>query len=230
MGLAWHPYRSARAVKPDWMLVSVGLMALALLITSSIRSTPPHAVTAFGTQIGGLRALGDNESLILFEDLGTGPDPDWSGGARDDSHVGLGAIWLAAPDGAAITRAIALPPGTVRGIVSLDLIAIDAWALARLEVAVNGAPVLRQGFAAGQPEVLAPGGITLRSRLSPPQELGFAAGPGLEESRLTVEMAIPVTDPELRLSILPLPAPGAATDAAPPLWAIDNLVVIAAGG
>lgn len=230
MGLVWHPYRSARAVKPDWMLVSVGLMALALVITSSIRSTPPHAVTAFGTQIGGLRALGESERLILFEDLGTGPDPAWSGGARDDSHAGLGAIWLATSEGVAMTREIALPPGTVRGIVSLDLIAIDAWALEQLEVAVNGAPVLRHGFADGHSEVLAPDGITVRSRLFPPQELGFAAGPGQEETRLTVEMAIPVTDPELLLSILPLPAPGAAPDAAPPLWAIDNLMVIAAGG
>ena len=235
MGGSVRPRYLLRVVKLDWMLVAVGLMALALLVASLIRSAPPYPVTAFGTKIGGLRALGATERLVLFEDLSTGPAPGWSGGQRDETQVGLGAIWLATPTDAPMTRRIALPPQTQRSIVTMDLIAIDAWALERLELSVNGAPVLRQSFssqpdliAARHQEVLAQDGITLRSRLAGPQELGFAAGPGLWETRLSVEMAITTTAPELQLSITPLPAPDASADARPPMWAIDNLMVIAA--
>jgi hypothetical protein len=235
MGVSQRPYKSPRVVNLDWMLVSVGLMALALLAASLIRTVPSYAVAEFGTKIGGLRALTETERLVLFEDLSTSPDPDWASGQRDDTQVGLGAIWLASPADAPMTRRIALPPQTQRSIVTMELIAIDAWALERLELSVDGTPVLRQSFsaepaliAAQRTEILAQNGIVLQSRLDSPQELGFATGPGLEETRLSVEMAITTNAPELRLSIVPLPAPDAAADVRPPMWAIDNLMVIAA--
>ncbi|WP_439136975.1 hypothetical protein [Roseicyclus sp.] len=217
------------------MLVTVGLMALALLAASLIRTVPSYAVAEFGTKIGGLRALTETERLIMFEDLGTSPEPDWSSGQRDDTQVGLGAIWLAAPADAPMTRRIALPAQTQRSIVTMDLIAIDAWTLERLELSVDGTPVLRQSFsaqpdliAAQRTEVLSRDGIVLQTRLDGPQELGFETGPGLEETRLSVELAVTTAASELRLSIVPLPAADPATEAQPPMWAIDNLMVIAA--
>jgi hypothetical protein len=235
MGVSQRPYKSLRVINLDWMLVTVGLMALALLAASLIRTVPSYAVAEFGTKIGGLRALTDTERLVLFEDLSTSTDPDWSRGQRDDTQVGLGAIWLAAPADEPMTRRIALPAQTQRSIVTMDLIAIDAWSLERLELSVDGAPVLRQSFsaqpeliAAQRTEVLTRDGIVLQTRLEAPQELGFATGTGLEETRLSVELAVTTTATELRLSIVPLPASDPAAGARPPMWAIDNLMVIAA--
>ena len=188
MGVSKRPYKSPRVVNLDWMLVSVGLMALALLAASLIRTVPSYAVAEFGTKIGGLRALTETERLVLFEDLSTSPDPDWASGQSDDTQVGLGAIWLASHADAPMTRRIALPPQTQRSIVTMELIAIDAWALERLELSVDGTPVLRQSFsaepaliAAQRTEILAQNGIVLQSRLDSPQELGFATGLGLRK-------------------------------------------------
>lgn len=235
MGVSQRPYKSSRVIRLDWMLVTVGLMALALLAASLIRTVPSYAMTEFGTKIGGLRALSDSERLIVFEDHTSGADPDWSGGQRDDTQIGLGAVWLATPADAPLTRRITLPPGTQRSIVTLDLIAIDAWALERLEVSVDGTPALRQSFSsepdlitAQRTEVLDHQGVVLQSRLSAARELGFERGPGREETRLTVEMSITTSAPELRLSIVPLPAADPAGDATTPAWAIDKLMVIAA--
>ncbi|MBF9045825.1 hypothetical protein LSUCC0031_01725 [Rhodobacterales bacterium LSUCC0031] len=239
MGVSVRPLNSLRMINLDWMLITVALMALALLAASLIRSAPSYPVATFGAKIGGLRALGAGERLVLFEDLSTSADPAWSHGQRDDSHIGLGAIWLARNGEAPMTRRIALPAETARSIVTLDLIAIDAWALQWLEIAINGTPVLRQSFSAHpdliadqQTEILTDAldqnGIILRSHLGAPQELGFATGPGLAETRLSLEMAIATTAPELRLSITALPAVGGTDAADVPLWAIDNFVVIAA--
>lgn len=235
MWVSRRPYDAPRAYGLDWMLVSVGLMALALLAASLIRTVPSHAVAAFGTKIGGIRSLSQSEQLIVFEDHDTHGAADWSSGRRDATQLGLGAIWMAEPADAAMTRRIVLPAQTRRVIVTLDLIAIDSWALERLELSVNGAPVVRQSFSAApeliarqQTEILPRDGVLLRSTLATPQEFGFATGTGQEEIRLSIEMAIVPEAPELRLSILPLPAPDAPADARPPVWAIDNLMVIAA--
>lgn len=223
-------YRFAqRGFTLDWMLVTVGLMAAALLAATLIRMAPGGAEARFGTQMGGLRALGEAERLILFEDLGTGADPAWSSGQRHDDHAGLGAVWMAVPPDQPLQRDIALPEGLDRAILSFDLIALNAWAGESLEVAVQGRAILRQSFSAGDDlrRVQDANGIALRTRLSPPRTLGLpTSGPILTEERLSVEIALDRPDPLLRLSVTP--DPGTNGQGAP-AWAVDNLVVIVKG-
>lgn len=231
MGIAHRTSPAPRRFNLDWMLVTVGLMALALLAGSLIRMTSGGPDAQFGAQMGGLRALGEQERLILFEDLASGPDPAWSGGQRQEDQLGLGAVWMAVPPGAPLMREIILPEGVTRAFLSFDLIAIDAWAGESLEVALQGRTILRHGFS---PESAATDtvqirqqegdGLALRTRLAPPREMGFATGdPALAEERLSVEIALDRPDPLLRLSVTPQPG---TTGQAAPAWAVDNLVVI----
>ncbi|NKX44898.1 hypothetical protein [Roseicyclus persicicus] len=215
-----------RRIGFDWMLIAAALVAGALLAGTVIRSGTVGQVAQFGTQVGGLRSLGPNERLVVFEDMSSGAGAGWSGGRRDAAHVGLGAIWLADPPHAPLTREIALPEGTVRAVLSLDLIAIDAWAREGLELRVNGAPVLRQRFGPDAPatETIAAEHVTLRGRLAPPQALGF--DPAQAEQRLSVAVAVTTPGATISLAIHPLPADGAA-DGPAPTWAVDNLIVVA---
>lgn len=233
MASALRPYRRRGHVTLDWLLIAVGLAAGALLAGAVIRTGDGGQSARFGTHIGGVRSLSDTDRLVAFEDMSTGAT-GWSGGARNDDHLGLGAIWLAEP-GTALTRDIALPDGTVRAVLSLDLIAIDDWALEGLEIALDGAPILRHRFTT-RPDLdrLDPPAnrsadlVAVRAQTEPPREMGFASGtPALEDERLTVEIAVTTPGTQLALSITPLPAEDGDNDAPAPLWAVDNLVVVA---
>lgn len=231
MGMAQRTSLAPRRFNLDWMLVSVGLMALALLVGSLIPTPSEGPDRMFGAQMGGLRALAEDERLVLFEDLASGPDPSWSGGARQDDQLGLGAVWMALPPDAPLERDITLPEGVDRAYLSFDLIAIDAWAGDSLAVAVQGRTILRHVFS---PETAATDGVQvrhhagdgllLRTRLSPLRELGLAEGEAsLSEERLSVEIALDRPDPLLRLTLTPEPGPSATT---PSAWAVDNLMLI----
>lgn len=233
MAAALRPYRRRGVFNLDWALVVVGLMAVALLAGTVIRTDAGGQQALFGTQVGGLRALSETEHLVLFEDMTSGGGAGWSGGARNTDHLGLGAIWLADP-GTPLSRDIALPQGTVRAVLSLDLIAIDDWALEGLAVSVDGTEILRHRFTtrAGltrptAPETRATDRIALRAGLADPREMGFAAGnPALSEERLSLEIAVTTPADALNLTITPLPAEG-APDSVAPRWAVDNLIVVA---
>jgi hypothetical protein len=205
------------------------VMSVALMAGSLIRTTPGGSETRFGAQMGGLRALSETERLILFEDLSAGPDPAWSGGHRHQDLPGLGAVWMATPADAPLERDITLPDGISRAILSFDLIAIDAWAGARLEVAVQGRMILSHSFSSdatqhGQRLLQQADGIALRSLRSAPRLLGLTSGgQGLSEERLSVEIALERPDPLLRLTLTPQRA---TPDQPAPAWAVDNLMVI----
>lgn len=226
--------RRSAVTRIDWMILGIGLLTLGLLAGTVIRTDADDRLGRFGDFVGGLRSLGPNERLVLFED-GAASGADWSAGARDDAHVGLGAVWLVPAGETALERRIALPEDTAQATLRLELIAIDDWALQGLELALDGRPVLRQRFssrrdllAAQTTEAFAESHITLQSRLEPPRELGFASGDAaLAETRLIVELAIDAPAPEIGLTITPLPAPGEAADAPAPVWAVDNVIVVA---
>lgn len=205
-------------------------MALAVLVGTAIRTGVPGAASQFGAQVGGLRALSETETLLLFED-GAGGAPAWSSGRLADDHIALGPVWLAEPPDAPLTRSITLPEGTVRAVLSFDLVAIDDWAQQGLSVSVDGVEVLRQRFtsrpdqATPAAEVLRDDRVALRVRMAPARELGFGSGtPDLAEQVLSVDLAVLTTGDALTLTITPLPADG-APDIPQPLWAIDNLIV-----
>jgi hypothetical protein len=234
MAAAYRSFDRRSRISFDWMLVGAAFLAGCLLAGTVIRTDAGSQSAQFGTHVGGLRALAPHERLVVFEDMSSGNAAGWSAGRREAGHVGLGAVWLADP-GAPLSRTIALPEGTERAALALDLVAIDAWAGEGLEVAVNGVPVLRHGFGPAGDTRTAPeapegaAGITTRTRLSAPQELGFAAGSAaLAEQRLTVDIAVADPGPGLSLTITPLPSAEGAARAAP-AWAVDNLIVVATG-
>jgi hypothetical protein len=217
MAGAYRSHDRRGRISFDWMLVAAALVAGALLAGTVIRTEAAGAAAQFGTHVGGLRTLGPTERLVLFEDMSSGSAAAWSGGRRDTAHVGLGAVWLADPADGALTREIALPEGTVRAVLSVDLIALDGWTGQGLDMAVNGTPVLRAGFGPGAvTEDLAAPQVELRSRRAAPADLGLGPAP---EERLTVELAVTAPGPALILTIAP--AQGQS-----PAWAVDNLIVV----
>lgn len=235
MGATHRSIAHRGRINLDWMLIAVSVMAVGLIAGSVIRTDVASGSQQFGTYIGGLRALGPTEDLVAFEDMSAGHGAAWSGGARYDADVSMGAVWLAVPSDAPLRREVTLPEGTVRAVLSLDLIAIDDWTLQGLEVALNGAVVLRQSFsthpdliAQQRTETPAVPRVTLRSRLADPLELAFATGDAaLAETRLSVEIAVTTPGDMLTLSITPVPAEATREDAAIPAWAVDNLIVVA---
>jgi hypothetical protein len=206
-------------------------MAVAVLVGTAIRTGTPGAVSQFGAQVGGLRALSETETLLVFEDGASGA-AEWSGGTRNADHPGLGAIWLADPPGEALSRSIALPEGTVRAVLSFDIVAIDDWDLQGLSLAIDGTEVLRQRFTS-RPGQAMPAAepltrsdrIALRTQVALPRELGFGSGtPEMAEQVMHVNLAVFTTGDTLAVTITPLPSE-AAGDMPPPRWAIDNLIV-----
>lgn len=234
MGSFVRPYSRRGLISLDVLLILVALLAAVVVAGAVVRTGSVGQSSQFGTFVGGLRTLGPTETLVVFEDGASGDAAGWSAGARNDDHVGLGAIWLVDPGDTTLERRIPLPEGTVQATLRLDLVAIDDWALQGLELAVNGRPVLRQRFSsrpdlveAQTTEVLGGDGIMLRTSLDPPKPLGFAQGDAaLDDTRLVVEMAVVTPGEELTLTVTPLPAEGGETSA--PAWAVDNLIVVAA--
>jgi hypothetical protein len=229
MAVADRRLDPSRRPRIDWALASVGLIALALLAGAVIRTGAPGLDREFGRTMGGIRALSDTETLVLFED-GTSTTAPWSTGRPDSSATALGAIWLADPPDAPLERSIALPPGTIRVILSLDFITIDGWSGQGVSLALDGVEVLRQRFPTDPGHALPPAETRLagiRLRPSAARELGFATGgPDLAERILSLDIVTQTRGDTLLLTITPLPADPPAPGAAPP-WAIDNLLLVA---
>ena len=232
MGGSHRPYRRGGRVTFDWMLIVIGLMAGALLAGTVIRTEAAGRSSQFGTHIGGLRVLSDTDRLVVFEDFSSGIG-GWSGGVLDTDHLGLGAIWRAAPADVPLSREIVLPAQTVRAVLTFDIIAIDDWALEGVEVLLGDTVVLEQRFSSRPDlaegrvtETPAVDGVTLVSHLDTPRELGFGAGgPQLQEERLSVQLAVTTPGQALTLTLRPVAAeePG---EGPAPNWAVDNLIVV----
>lgn len=237
MGGTFRPYGRRGIANLDWAMIAVGLMALALLVGAMVRTGTPAAQALFGRQVDGLRILSETETLVLFEDhaSGRGTDAGWSVGLQNADHPGLGGIWLVEPADAALTREIPLPEGTRRAVLSLDLIAIDDWGLEGLSVAIGDIEVLQHRFTSrpGLDRPAAPasandGQLALQARLDGPREQGFAAGdPALAEERLRIELSVQDPGDSLTVTIRPVSAQGQSPAPAGPLWAVDNLILVA---
>ena len=219
MGSFVRPYFRHGILSLDGLLLLVALLTAVVVAGAVFRTETAGHATQFGTFVGGLRVLGQDETLVVFEDSAPWDGAGWSAGARNDDHVGLGAIWLIEGGDVTLERRIPLPAETAQATVRLDILAIDDWALEGLELAVNGRPVLRQRFSsrpdlveAQTTEVLSSEGIVLRTRL-------------------LIEMAVVTPGQEIALTLTPLPAAAAGSGeaaASAPAWAVDNLIVVAA--
>ncbi|MBF9059430.1 hypothetical protein HKCCSP123_09580 [Rhodobacterales bacterium HKCCSP123] len=235
MGSFVRPYFRHGILSLDGLLIGIALLAGVVMAGAIFRTETDGQSSQFGTFVGGLRILDRDETLVVFEDGAPSDAAGWSAGARNEDHVGLGAIWLVDPGDATLERHIPLPAETAQATVRLDIVAIDDWALEGLELAVNGRPVLRQRFSsrpdlveAQETEVLAGEGIILRTELDAPKPLGFGEGEAaLDETRLVIEMAVVAPGPDITVTLTPLSATG-ATAGGTPAWAVDNLIVIAA--
>lgn len=213
----------------DWALIPVALIAVAIVVGAAIRTGPPAAASLFGVEVGGLRALSDTETLVVFEDGGTAIT-GWSGGLPDTDHPGLGPVWLADPADQPLTRTITLPQGTVRALLSFDLLVLEAASDQGISVMIDGTEVMRQTFTSGgqvppAPEILGRNDrIALRGRTSVTRDL--IGPPAMVVQSLHVDVAAFTTAGAITLSLAPIPATTTA-GAAPALWAVDNLVVVA---
>ncbi len=183
MGGRFRPYGRRGVANPDWAIIAVGLMAVALLAGTMVRTGTQATQALFGTQVGGLRTLSETETLVVFEDHASvgSAETGWSAGLRNADHPGLGAVWLVDPADVALTRDIALPEGTMRAILSFDLIAIDDWGLEGLSVAIGDVEVLQHRFTSrpglerpAAPASVNDGTLALRARLEGPRNRGLA--------------------------------------------------------
>lgn len=225
--------RSKGPFRFDWIIIVVAVTTGALLFASLFLAGSTRDDTPFGTTIGGLRALKDSETLVLFEDY-TFDSGGWSDGLHDDTHPGLGGILGPFPLRQALERELALPDDVVRAVLSFDLIAIDDWALETVSVSVDGEVLLRRRFStrpdlsAGQDSEIRSGGnaVVVIAPEGMPVERGFATG-GPEMFEQIVRVQIALDTPQTRIDIR-VEGEGDVGDderSGAPQWALDNLIL-----
>lgn len=141
MAVVPHLNRPASRITLDWMLVLVAVLAVALVIASSLRVDRRDAADRFGTSIGGLRSLAPHERLVTFEDYSF-DSGGWTGLSSDDGNPSLGGVLGPVTAPAGLTREFALPPETLRVEVMLDLIGLDRGTRADIVLRLNDLPAL----------------------------------------------------------------------------------------
>lgn len=199
-------HRAGGWITVDWTIIALSLLAIGLLLATTIRTDPVRlgAARDAGT---GLRILTPQERLVAFEDFSFGSH-GWTvagAGAVSDAIPGL----LGPYRGGAISKAYALPPGATRVSVTLDIYLPDAATSDALVIDLNGVPVL-SGLAASASDV--PGLVTF---VRPPD----ASSP---RAPWTVRIDLPEPGTQVTLGVR-----GPATDAGN--WGLDNVWVVAEG-
>ncbi len=107
----------------DWMLASVGGIALLLFVGSMIRTNLETDPTR---DVGGFRILADGDELLAFQDFSFGA-AGWNLSETTTDLPGLGPVL--GPNGAApVNRSFSVPDGTDNVHLSFDLHLIGDWA------------------------------------------------------------------------------------------------------
>jgi hypothetical protein len=129
---------SARHISVDWSLIAITVLALALLIVTTVRTTP---VAEPGTPVrtGGLEVLGAHETLVAFEDFSFGAQ-GWTTTAGQGADTAAGVFGPF--DTGAVEKRFALPIGTAQVRLAFDLHLADVPASDGFSVRVNGQPVI----------------------------------------------------------------------------------------
>jgi hypothetical protein len=199
-----NPHRAGGLITVDWTIIALSLLALALLLATTIRTDTMRFGSA--TDAGaGLRILTAQERLVAFEDFSFGTH-DWTVAEATPGADTVPSL-LGPFAGGTIAKSYALPRGTARVTVTLDLYVADAKAAETLIVEVNGAAVL-QG--------LVP---TTGDAGDPATMVRAPDGPG-PRNPWTVRITLPQPGTELTLRLR-----DGGADAGD--WGLDNVWVVA---
>jgi hypothetical protein len=132
-------HRAAGWVTVDWTIIALSLLAVGLLLATTIR-TDPVRLGAAPDAVGGLRMLSPEERLVAFEDFSFGTH-GWSIAGAERATETVPSL-LGPFHGGALEKSYSLPGGTIRVSVTLDLYVSDAAAAESLVIDLNDAPVL----------------------------------------------------------------------------------------
>jgi hypothetical protein len=199
-----NPHRAGGLITVDWTIIALSLVAVGLLLATTIRTDTMRFGTA--TDAGaGLRILSAQERLVAFEDFSFGSH----GWTVSEAAPGAETVpsLLGPFTGGAIAKTYALPRGTARVTVTLDLYVADAKTADALVVEVNGETIL-QG--------LAP---TTDNAEGPATVVRAPDGPG-PRTPWTVRITLPEPGTELTLRVRDEGMDAGA-------WGLDNVWVVA---
>ena len=230
------------------MLACVAAIAILLFVGSTIRT---HTDTDPTRGVGGLRILADGDELLAFQDFGFGAE-GWQPEVATSRIAGLGPV-MGPITNEAVTRVFALPQGVPSVHLAMDLHLLGNWT-GRLRLSIDGVEILaltRPGpdqaasdtvvtEGAGHVAVIRATEVALPAAAT---DLPGAAGRYTSYS-LRMNVVPRGTSLELRLQAEGGPASpgteavagsGAGTvadggDGVAPVWALDNLTVIALAG
>lgn len=129
---------SARHISVDWSLIAMTAVAVALLIGTTVR-TSPALEPATPLRSGGLEVLDTDETLVAFEDFSFGAQ-GWNTTAAQAASGTRGV--LGPFDIGAVAKRFELPTGTAQVRVAFDLNLPDNVASEGFSVRVNGEAVI----------------------------------------------------------------------------------------
>ena len=132
---------SGHYISVDWSLIAITLVAVMLLVVTTVRTGPVH-VSGTPFRSGGLEVLGAGETLIAFEDFSFGA-PGWTTTAAQTSRAD-GPVYGPFDTGAA-TKDFAVPAGATQVRVGFDLYLTGDQAGDGFGVLIDGESVIERG-------------------------------------------------------------------------------------
>ncbi|MFW5654573.1 MAG: hypothetical protein ACOCTP_03210 [Roseicyclus sp.] len=135
-----NPHRAGGWITVDWTIIALSLLAVGLLLATTIR-TDRVRLGAAADAAEGFHVLTAEERLVAFEDFSFGTH-GWTIASAEPSDETAPSI-LGPFRRGSLEKSYALPPGTRRAVLTLDLYLSGREAAEALSVEVNGTPVLR---------------------------------------------------------------------------------------
>jgi hypothetical protein len=132
---------SARHISVDWSLIAITVVAMALLVSTMVRTGPEH-VPGTPLRSGGLEVLGADETLVAFEDFSFGAQ-GWTAMAE---RASVAATPVFGPfEIGTVGKDFLLPEGTARVRIGFDMHLPEA--AGGFYVRLNGQSVIENAMA-----------------------------------------------------------------------------------
>lgn len=207
---------------PFWLdikAIIIASMALGLVIGMIVRIGPmPSIWSDSNDQTAGLRVLSAKDQLVLFEDFEF-HEGAWAGAAQSALIDAQGGVLGPVPAGLVVQRPLRLPSGYRHAVLELDVLLLNDWQGAAVEVTFANV-VLRISGTAHAPVLE----LARQSRLGAQFEIlahHISAANTDSPMRLCLRLAVRDYEPETEITVF-----GTPDAMAPYQIGLDNLRVI----